>query len=91
LHEYVAGIRPTDAPGYRELIIAPLPGGGITSASAHHDSPFGRIESTWRVVDRIFDLSVVIPPSTTATIELPDGTAHRRGPGTYSFSASVRS
>ena len=50
LHRYVAGIRLLDgAPGYRHFRIEPLPGGPITWAQAEHDSPYGRIESSWRI------------------------------------------
>jgi alpha-L-rhamnosidase len=86
LHEYIAGIRPGDLPGYRHLVIAPKPGGGITSASAHHDSPYGRITSRWSIEDGTFELTVEIPPSTAARIELPDGSSHDRTTGTHRFS-----
>ena len=34
-------------PGYRRFRVAPQPGGGITRACTHHDSPHGRIEVSW--------------------------------------------
>ena len=46
LHRYVAGLRPA-APGYRTFEVRPRPGGGITSATARHISPFGPIEVSW--------------------------------------------
>ena len=50
LHRYVAGIQTLDdAPGYRRFRVAPQPGGGLTWAEAVHDSPYGRIESSWRI------------------------------------------
>jgi alpha-L-rhamnosidase len=74
LHRYVAGIRLLDgAPAYRRFQIAPTPGGGITSAHATHDSPYGRIESSWRVDGDQFTLDVAVPSGTTAEICLPDG------------------
>ena len=46
--EYVAGIQLLDdGPAYRRFRVAPLPGGGLTWASAMHESPYGRIESSW--------------------------------------------
>ena len=36
-------------PGYRRFRVAPRPGGGITSAAAHHDCPHGRIEVRWQL------------------------------------------
>ena len=47
LHRYVAGLRPVE-PGYRRFLVQPCPGGGITSARTHHDSPHGRIAVAWR-------------------------------------------
>jgi Bacterial alpha-L-rhamnosidase C-terminal domain len=42
LHRYTAGIRLTDSPAYRSFVIEPVPGGGLTAASAAHESPYGR-------------------------------------------------
>ena len=51
----------TTDPGYRHFRIAPLPGGGITSAEAAHDSPYGRIESSWTIVGDELRLVVTCP------------------------------
>ena len=91
LHRYVGGIRLLDdAPAYRRLQIEPMPGGGITSAHATHDSPFGRIESSWRVDGDRFTLDVTIAPGTTAEICLPDGRHLEAQPGQSSYHASDR-
>ncbi|MET0909779.1 MAG: family 78 glycoside hydrolase catalytic domain, partial [Ilumatobacteraceae bacterium] len=86
LHRYVAGIRPDpDDVAYRRFRIEPLPGGGLTSAEAVHDSPYGRIESSWRVDANVepptFELTTTVPPGTTADVRLPDGTQVDVGPG----------
>ncbi len=83
LHQYVGGIRLLDdGPGYRRFRIAPMPGGGITSARASHDSPYGRIESAWSIVDDEMILRVQVPPNTTARVDLPDGSSRTVMPGT---------
>jgi alpha-L-rhamnosidase len=46
LHEFVAGLQPT-SPGYRTLRVRPMPRGGLSWASTHHDSPYGRIDVKW--------------------------------------------
>ena len=85
LHQHVAGLQLVE-PGYRRFRVAPRPGGGITWARAHHDSPFGRIEVRWEaVVDRI-ELDVTVPPGTTATVELPSGERREVGPGRHALS-----
>ena len=83
LHQYVAGIRPDDrAVGYRRFRIEPRPGGGITWAEAVHDSPYGRIESSWRIAGGTLRLVTTVPPGSTAEVRLPDGTRVEAGPGT---------
>jgi len=73
LYRVVAGIEiDPESPGYKHFIIRPRPGGGLTSASAKHHSMYGRIESSWKLENRQFSLSVTIPPNTTTTIFLPD-------------------
>ena len=73
LYRVVAGIEiDPESPGYKHFIIRPRPGGGLTSASAKHHSMYGTIESSWKLENRKFSLSVTIPPNTTTTIFLPD-------------------
>jgi alpha-L-rhamnosidase len=85
LHEYVAGIRPDSGEvAYRRFRIEPLPGGGITWAEGVHDSPYGRIESSWRIADGIFHLTTTVPPGTVADVRLPDGSHLEVGTGTRS-------
>jgi len=82
LHGYVAGIRLLDdGPGYRRFRIEPRPGGGITWAQARHDSPYGRIESSWRLDGSELELSLLVPPGTTAEVVLPDGSQRTVTPG----------
>ncbi|WP_433441265.1 family 78 glycoside hydrolase catalytic domain [Nonomuraea sp. CA-141351] len=84
LHRYTAGIRPRDdAPGYRHFDIHPQPGGGLTSAEAQLDCPYGGITSRWRIDDGTFHLTATVPPGTRATLTLPDGTTVDVGPGLH--------
>jgi len=86
LHRHVAGIRlPDGAPGYRHFRIEPQPGGGITWAQARHDSPYGRIESAWRLDGGTFELWLTVPPGTTAEVALPDGSRHPAAPGRHTL------
>jgi alpha-L-rhamnosidase len=68
----VAGIDlDASQPGYKHIIIRPLPGGGLTHARAKLESVHGVIESAWRVQNSRLSLDVTIPPNTTASIYLP--------------------
>lgn len=84
LHRHTAGLQPT-SPGYRTFRVLPIPGGGLTWARAAHDSPYGRIEISWRVVDGTFRLDVTVPGGTTAEVVLPDGSTRTAGPGTHEW------
>src|SRR5258708_1971289 len=57
------GIRLLDGdPGYRRFRVEPRPGGGITWAEARHDSPYGRIDSAWRLDGGALQPSPAGPP-----------------------------
>ena len=88
LHTHTAGIQAVD-PGYRRFRVAPRPGGGLTWAEAVFDSPYGRIESSWRIDGDRFDLVVTVPPGTTAEVLLPDGGALDVSPGTSSHQSTL--
>ncbi|GCE30362.1 alpha-L-rhamnosidase [Dictyobacter alpinus] len=70
LHRTVAGLEPA-APGYRQLTIAPHPGGGLTYARARHQTPYGMAASSWQIQDGQIEISVEVPASTSATVILP--------------------
>jgi len=88
LHRYTAGIRLAGDPGqagYRSFVVEPVPGGGITRASAAHESPYGRIESSWEITGGgRMHLAVRVPPGTTATVRA-NGTETVVAPGQHEF------
>jgi alpha-L-rhamnosidase len=86
LHRYIAGLQSTDeGPGYRRFRVAPRPGAGLTWAEATHDSPYGRIEVSWRQHGDVIRLRVGVPPGTSAEVVLPDGRRAEIGSGTALF------
>ena len=68
--ENIGGIR-SDGPGYKRILIAPQPGGGLTWADVRYTSIRGEIASRWELKDGRFTLKVTIPPNTTATVFVP--------------------
>jgi alpha-L-rhamnosidase len=72
LHRSVAGLAPGE-PGYRMIRVRPLPGPGLTMASARHDTPYGPAEVSWRLYDDQIELTVVVPPNATADVLIPGG------------------
>jgi alpha-L-rhamnosidase len=86
LHRYVAGLRLT-APGYRTFEVRPRPGGGITSATARHISPFGPIEVSWRMAGAVMELDLLVPPGTTAAVTLPGEPPRHAPPGRHRWTS----
>ncbi|GAA3796036.1 glycoside hydrolase family 78 protein [Cellulomonas soli] len=72
LHRRVAGLAPA-APGYRRLRIAPLPTRSLDWAAATHETPYGTAAVRWERTGDDVVLTVLVPPSTTAQVVLPDG------------------
>jgi alpha-L-rhamnosidase len=70
LHRVVAGLAPAE-PGYRRILVRPVPGGGLTSASARHDTPYGETAVAWRRADGRFLLDVEVPVGASASVHLP--------------------
>ena len=96
MHRTLVGLAPSTDPrsaGYRELVVAPRPGGGLTSASAWHDTPYGRADVAWSVDGAdggTWHLDVVVPPGARAVVQLPDGSEPVSvGSGEHSFSLPV--
>jgi len=62
-----------DAVGFDRIVIRPQTGCGLTWVKSSHRSARGLIESNWKITDAGTDFEIVIPPDTTATVELPAG------------------
>jgi alpha-L-rhamnosidase len=88
MHRVVAGLAPA-APGYREILFRPRPGGGLTSASAAHDSPYGRVSIDWRLREGQLEVSVEVPTGATATLDLPGQEPRPLGPGPHTTTVPV--
>jgi alpha-L-rhamnosidase len=86
MYGVVAGIRMDEGhPGYKHILIAPRPGGGLTHARASIDTVYGRVSSDWQIVNGVLKLKVEVPPNTTATVSLPGGKVEEVGSGNWEF------
>ncbi|WP_049559610.1 alpha-L-rhamnosidase [Nonomuraea sp. SBT364] len=83
LHKTVGGLSPLE-PGYRRMLIAPRPGGGLTHATLRHWTVHGDVRVTWRIGER-FVLEVTIPDGTHAVVGLPDGETAEISGGSHTF------
>lgn len=89
LYRRIAGIEPIEG-GYRRFRVAPLLGGGLTSAEGTVDTPYGRASSSWTLDETgTFTLRVEVPVSTRCTVVLPDGTTRTVASGSHEFACAV--
>ena len=79
---HILGLNPDEQhPGWKQFIIRPRPGGGVTWAKGHYDSIRGRIACEWKLEGARFILKVTVPVNTTAVVGVPtrDATAVTEG------------
>ncbi|WP_432832054.1 family 78 glycoside hydrolase catalytic domain [Dactylosporangium sp. CA-092794] len=74
LYRQVGGLAPA-APGYSALLVAPQPGGGLTSAKSAYETPYGNAVSDWSISGGTLTLRVTVPAGTSATVRVPTATA----------------
>ncbi|WP_105566165.1 glycoside hydrolase family 78 protein [Microbacterium halophytorum] len=70
MHRVIGGLSPA-APAYRRVVWAPQPGGGLEHADVSFDSPYGRIEGSWRRVDGGIAYRLSVPTGVDAEVRLP--------------------
>jgi alpha-L-rhamnosidase len=88
LHRSVGGLAPLE-PGWKRVEVRPLVTGQLTHARIAFDSPYGRIESSWRIDDHRLLLEVEVPYGVTAEVWVPGvNTPVTVGLGTHRFEGS---
>lgn len=70
MYQNILGIQPA-APGYSKVIIKPLIGGKLTWAKGSFESVYGKIASSWKLINGKLTLDVEIPKGITATVYVP--------------------
>lgn len=90
MHRTIGGLTPAE-PGYHRIEICPRPGGGLTHCRVTHLTPYGLAECAWRIEAGKFDLDVIIPANTTASVTLPgDATPLDVGSGSWHWAVPYR-
>ncbi|WP_240915373.1 family 78 glycoside hydrolase catalytic domain [Chitinophaga oryziterrae] len=84
LYRVVAGIDAA-SPGYKNIIIRPRPGGGLTWVKASYNCPQGRIVSNWEIDGGKVIMHIEIPAGTKATIYVPGKENVEVGEGKFTF------
>ncbi|KAI0468054.1 glycoside hydrolase family 78 protein [Xylaria cf. heliscus] len=85
----IGGLAPAE-PGWKTVAVAPVPGGGLTSAKTAYLSPYGQVSAEWTVDGGVFNLKLVVPPNSRADVTLPgdNGRVTNVGSGTHTFKLS---
>jgi alpha-L-rhamnosidase len=90
LYGGVAGIGQRTA-AYRDIVVAPVPGGTLTWARARQVTVRGVIESSWRIDGGRLVVEVDLPPGRDCEVVLPGlastGTRHVVAPGRHTLLA----
>jgi alpha-L-rhamnosidase len=58
-------------PGFKKMIIKPVPGGGLNFAEISYESVHGLIKVYWEIKGDIFTTKISIPVNTSAEVILP--------------------
>jgi alpha-L-rhamnosidase len=87
MHRTVGGIAPF-APGYGEVLVAPVPGGGITWAETSLDTPHGTVSVRWDAGDELV-VRVTVPEGVHAVVRLPGLDEQRLGAGSHEVRAPL--
>lgn len=85
LFDTVCGIR---VAGENHFRIAPVPGGTLTFAEASYDSPCGKVESSWHILNDRTKYVITIPANCTAEVILPGGERKTLSAGHYEMEES---
>ncbi|MFJ5112277.1 alpha-L-rhamnosidase [Streptomyces sp. NPDC088551] len=81
MYANIIGIAP-GGPGFREIVVRPRPGGGVTEAEGRYVSLYGPVTTEWKTDSDGFRLTVSLPANTTAEVWVPEsGTAGGEGRG----------
>ncbi len=76
MYQHISGIQIAEK-GFKKIRIEPLPGGGITSAKAAYESPYGPIVSEWAIENNKTKLNIKIPANASANVVLPNISADK--------------
>lgn len=71
LYKALAGIIPDAAnPGFKHFFLQPHFVRGLNEVEAGHVTPYGIIQSAWKKIGKKIEYTVVVPPNSTATLQL---------------------
>ncbi|WP_431219917.1 family 78 glycoside hydrolase catalytic domain [Leifsonia xyli] len=88
MHRVIGGIAPL-TPGYASVLIAPVPGGGLTSAETSLRSRHGMIRVNWKVEEGILTVDAELPEGVGGVLRLPGSPDLRISGGKVTASSAL--
>lgn len=88
MHRSVGGLAPLEA-GYRRILVAPQPGGGLTWAETSLETPHGLASVRWDLDGSEMRVEFTVPAGTEAVVRLPGLADETVGAGTYQRTTTV--
>ncbi|MFE2993022.1 alpha-L-rhamnosidase C-terminal domain-containing protein [Streptomyces sp. NPDC059262] len=90
LHTHTLGLRQAEGSvAWERFVVAPVPHASLTWTRGTFESPRGTITVEWRTEDGELHLAVDVPPTTRATVVLPDGEELTADPGRFTAHRSI--
>lgn len=88
MFQEMGGIQPLE-PGFGRIRIAPRVDPKLDWLRCRYDSVRGLIRSEWKKVDGKLELTVEVPPNTTAEVRVPGGEVRTVGSGVWQFTGAL--
>ncbi len=90
MYSVIGGIRPI-APGFKKILFAPEPGGGLTEASTSLQTPHGLASCQWRLRGRRLSVDLQVPVGVHAALHLPGRKPRALKPGHFRQTTTLTS
>jgi alpha-L-rhamnosidase len=88
MYSVIGGIRPM-APGFKKILFAPEPGGGLTEATTSLQTPHGLASCQWRLRGRRLSVDLKVPEGVHAGLRLPGRNPRTLKPGHFSQTTTL--
>jgi alpha-L-rhamnosidase len=76
MYRVVAGLdTDLEGVGYKKITINPHIGGNLTYVSASLDTYYGKVISSWKLINDNLEMSISVPANTKATVHIPTTTS----------------
>ncbi len=76
-------------PGYKKIRVAPSLDCGLTYVTVSEETPYGKAQVEWELIEGQAVVHVTIPANTTAQIHLPGREVETVGSGNYRFTCKI--